>query len=142
MRTQKDMESGFTLIELLIVVVIMGTLAATGVAAYSRHITSSRAAESLQMLEAIISYCKSYHRAHARWPSENCHTHNNETNEWIDEVVGDGNVYFDYHYDQNRLEVRAHGKRDGELFDRDDRLFYYLDTQQWSATDRLEDIMP
>ncbi len=135
-------EKGFTLIELLIVVVIIGILASTGVAVYARHINSSHASESLHMLEAIISYTKSYHRAHQYWPPRKCNTHNHETDEWIDEVVGEDNVYFEYHYDRDELQIRAHGKKGGKLFDKKEEITYKLETGEWSATARLVDILP
>jgi prepilin-type N-terminal cleavage/methylation domain-containing protein len=134
------MEKGFTMIELLAVVVIIGILTATGMAIYSRYLTSARASEALQMLEAVISYCTSYNRAHGTWPPEECHTDNVAPFEWIDEVVGEDNTYFEYHYDHNELQIRAEGK--ASPFSQSDVLIFNLATQQWSATGHLLDVIP
>ncbi len=131
---------GFTLLELLIVVVIIGLLAAVGFPVYTRYITSAKAAEAHQMLSSVITHYKSYQRAHGRGPEGgNCDTTALD-GEWIDEVIGDKNQYFEFYY-YNIFGwdfFRVRGK--ASPFTTNDQMFYFPNTNIWLTTGRLRDI--
>jgi prepilin-type N-terminal cleavage/methylation domain-containing protein len=52
-RTSRRAQRGITLVELMVVVVIVGILASTGIAAMRKHTNASRSSEALAMVQSI-----------------------------------------------------------------------------------------
>ncbi len=162
-------ESGFTLTELIIVIVVIGILAAIGVPAYIRHINHSKAAEAPTIITALVEYAEGYARAHPEIASSTTYTDwgmlgsDAETDvvdgDWVEEVVGADNIYFNYYYDVECDTVNGTYKASGPClfaagkggeFNTDDELVYFLDPlgngsiggAWWSGNERLVDVMP
>ncbi len=159
-------QAGFTLIELLIVVTIIGILAGIGVPIYSRYLFSAQAAEAPSQLMALIGFVQGFGRAHPEGAFTGPLGDNAErltsdvaidTSDWVEEVVGTRNEYFDFYYwapgncplgGSGGACLEARG--DGDPFLVTNRMFVYLDTdgngnldiEVWSSTGRLSDVLP
>jgi len=167
MRNSIKTEEGFTLIELLITVVIIGILASVGVPVYSRYITSARASEAPTQIMALREYALSYLRSHPdtlfgsrgllNASAEDCSPNPArapcaETNsrDWVSEVVGDDNVYFNYYWSggsTRRLGAEAGGNLCSSCTG--DKMWYVFNSNgaggRWSVSpsdSRLLDILP
>ncbi len=162
-------QSGFTLIEFMIVIVLIAILAAVAYPTYIRYINHAKAAEAPNVMTALIEYAEGYARAHpeitttatyADWGMLGTDAETDIVDgDWVEEVVGNNNEYFDYFYNVDCDIVNgtytATGPcifaagRGGE-FAAEDELVYFLDplgngtigNNWWSANERLVDIIP
>jgi len=145
-------EAGFTFFELMTTVGIVAILAAVAVPIYTRYITSAKAAESVTIIMALVEYAESYARSHPNDPfggplaSDQDHSTPDGTdadgtsNDWVSEVVGNDNKYFNFSYSSTTHTIMAAG--DGYPFSSTDTLVYDLDDQSWLATGKLKEVTP